>query len=303
MSASIQSGDLFDVKGLIAFVTGGATGIGLLIAQALEANGAIVYIFGRRQESLDQAVKTAVRIHNDPSPSHHLFLFSFKHGNIHAIQGDVTNKADLERAAKQIQSVHGYINIVFANAGIGGPSLAGLKPEASIEELQKHLWNWGADDFTNTFAVNATGAFNTVAAFLQLLDQGNKQGSVSQKSQVIVTSSIGAFNRRPGLGYAYSASKAAVTHIFKQLATTLVPYDIRANIIAPGFYPSELTAKTLEEREKTGWPKSVVPAERPGDAQDIAGTVLYLASRAGSYVNGNVLVTDGGRLGVFPATY
>ncbi|CAG9947827.1 unnamed protein product [Clonostachys rosea f. rosea IK726] len=285
MSTSIQSGDLFNVKGLIAFVTGGATGIGLLIAQALEANGAIVYIFGRRQQSLDQAVKTS------------------KNGNIHAIQGDVTNKADLERAAKQIQSAHGYINIVFANAGIGGPSLAGLKPEASIEELQKHLWNWGTEDFTHTFAVNATGAFNTVAAFLQLLDQGNKQGNVSQKSQVVVTSSIGAFNRRPGLGYSYSASKAAVTHIFKQLATTLVPYDIRANIIAPGFYPSELTIKTLEEREKTGWSKSEVPAERAGDAQDIAGAVLYLASRAGSYVNGNVLVTDGGRLGVFPATY
>lgn len=239
----------------------------------------------------------------------------------------MTNKADLERAAKQIQSAHGYINIVFANAGIGGPSLTGLKPEASIEELQKHLWNWAADDFTHTFAVNATGAFNTVAAFLQLLDQGNKQGNVSQKSQVVVTSSIGAFNRRPGLGYSYSASKAAVTHIFKQLATTLVPYDIRANIIAPGcrfflplftptckrkqdepltllkVYPSELTAKTLEERKKTGWSKSEVPAERAGDAQDIAGSVLYLASRAGSYVNGNVLVTDGGRLGVFPATY
>ncbi|VUC32567.1 unnamed protein product, partial [Clonostachys rosea] len=285
MSASIQSGDLFDVKGLIAFVTGGATGIGLLIAQALEANGAIVYIFGRRQQSLDQAVKTA------------------KNGNIHAIQGDVTNKEDLERAAKQIRSAHGYINIVFANAGIGGPSLAELKPEASIEELQNHLWNWGSDDFTHTFAVNATGVFNTVVAFLQLLDQGNKQGNISQKSQVIAISSIGAFNRRPGLGYAYSASKAAVTHIFKQLATTLVPYDIRANIIAPGFYLSELTAKTFEERQKIGWPKSVVPAQRPGDAQDIAGTVLYLASRAGSYVNGNVLVTDGGRLGVFPATY
>lgn len=162
----------------------------------------------------------------------------------------MTNKADLERAAKQIQSAHGYINIVFANAGIGGPSLAGLKPEASIEELQKHLWNWGAEDFTHTFAVNATGAFNTVAAFLQLLDQGNKQGNVSQKSQVVVTSSIGAFNRRPGLGYSYSASKAAVTHIFKQLATTLVPYDIRANIIAPGckfFVPSFTSACTRKQ--------------------------------------------------------
>lgn len=126
------------------------------------------------------------------------------------------------------------MNLVIANAGIGGPSIKTLKPNASLEEFENHLWGWTAEEFTETFAANTTGAFNTVAAFLQLLGEGNKKGNVTQKSQVIATSSIGAFNRSLTQGYAYGGSKAAVVHIFKQLATTLVPYDIRSNIIAPG---------------------------------------------------------------------
>ncbi|KAK7226902.1 hypothetical protein V2G26_014905 [Clonostachys chloroleuca] len=267
MSSSILANDLFNVKGLVAFVTGGGSGIGLLIAQALEANGAIVYIYGRRKEVLEKAAQTA------------------KHGNIH------------------IKTAHGYVNLVIANAGIGGPSIKTLKPNASLEEFENHLWGWTAEEFTETFAANTTGAFNTVAAFLQLLGEGNKKGNVTQKSQVIATSSIGAFNRSLTQGYAYGGSKAAVVHIFKQLATTLVPYDIRSNIIAPGFYPSEMTATVIAEREKQGWPKSIIPEQRAGDAQDIAGAVLFLVSRAGAYINGNVLITDGGRLSVVPATY
>ncbi|CAH0041056.1 unnamed protein product, partial [Clonostachys rhizophaga] len=285
MSSSILTNDLFSVKGLVAFVTGGGSGIGLLIAQALEANGATVYIYGRRKEVLEKAARTA------------------KHGNIHVIQGDVTSKPDLQRAAQEIKTAHGYVNLVIANAGIGGPSIKTLKPNASLEEFENHLWGWTAEEFTETFAANTTGAFNTVAAFLQLLGEGNKRGNVTQKSQVIATSSIGAFNRSLTQGYAYGGSKAAVVHIFKQLATSLVPYDIRSNIIAPGFYPSEMTATVIAEREKQGWPKSIIPEQRAGDAQDIAGAVLFLVSRAGAYINGNVLITDGGRLSVVPATY
>lgn len=64
-----------------------------------------------------------------------------------------------------------------------------------------------------------------------------------------------------------------------------------------------MTATVIAEREKQGWPKSIIPEQRAGDAQDIAGAVLFLVSRAGAYINGNVLITDGGRLSVVPATY
>ncbi|KAI8286919.1 3-hydroxyphenylacetate 6 hydroxylase [Colletotrichum sp. SAR11_57] len=271
------------VKDLIVVVTGGGTGIGLMIAQGLEANGAIVYIIGRRQEALDKAASTA------------------KHGNIRTIQGDVTSKSDLEKAVSQIKSAHGYVNVVIANSGIGGPALKGMPANPSISQWRDFVWNWDPEEFTKTFAVNATGVFFTVAAFLELLDEGNKRSNFKQRSQVIATSSIGAFNRQP-MGFAYGASKSAVVHMMKQLSTVLVPYNIRSNVIAPGFYPSEMTTATVEQH-KDGWPKATIPEERAGDAEDMVGAVLYLVSRAGAYTNGNVLISDGGRLAVVPSSY
>ncbi|TDZ32565.1 Short-chain dehydrogenase/reductase SAT3 [Colletotrichum spinosum] len=298
-SPSLQAADLFSVKDLVAVVTGGGTGIGLMIAQGLEANGATVYIIGRRQEALDKAAATA---QPQSSDSHNDTLRAQKHGNIRAIQGDVTSKADLERAAEHIKSAHGYVNVVVANSGISGPALRGLPPNPSVSEYRDFLWRWDPAAFTETFAVNATGVFFTAAAFLGLLAEGNGRGGLKQRSQLIATSSIGAYNRNP-MGFAYGASKAAVVHMFKQLSTALVPFDIRANVIAPGFYPSEMTTGAIEQHRETGWPKSTIPEGRAGDIEDMVGAVLFLVSRAGAYTNGNVLVTDGGRLGVVPSSY
>ncbi|KAK2046667.1 short-chain dehydrogenase/reductase [Colletotrichum somersetense] len=276
-SASIDAADLFSVKGLIAVVTGGGTGIGLMIAQGLEANGAIVYIIGRRKEVLEKAATTA------------------KHDNIHFIQGDITQKSDLERAVSHIKEAHGYVNVVVANSGITGPSFMGLPPNPTIAQYRDHVFGWDQKDFNQTFAVNTTAAFFTVAAFLELLDEGNKRGNFKQKSQVIATSSISGYSRQP-VGVAYQASKAAVFHMFEQLSTILVPFHIRANVIAPGLYPSEMTAEAFEQ-QPDDWTKSIIPEGRAGDLEDMAGAVLFLASRAGAYVNGNVLITDGGVLG------
>ncbi|KAJ9144956.1 NAD(P)-binding protein [Pleurostoma richardsiae] len=284
-SPSVNANDLFNVQNLVSVVTGGGSGIGLMIAQGLEANGAVVYILGRRKDTLERAAKTA------------------EHGNIIPIECDVTNKADLLRAEATIRAKHGYLNVVVANAGIKGPTLTGLPKDATLAQFRDHAWRWAEEDFTETFSVNTTAVFNTAVAFLGLLDEGNRRGVVPQRSQIIAISSIGAFNRLPLTGYAYGGSKAAVVHIMKQLATSLVPYNIRSNVIAPGFYPSELTQDVIESHKETGWSKAVIPEERPGEVQDMAGAVLFLVSRAGAYINGNVLVTDGGRLGVVPASY
>ncbi|KAI0390266.1 NAD(P)-binding protein [Xylariaceae sp. FL0594] len=293
-SASLDPPSLFDVKGLVAVVTGGGTGIGLMMAQALEANGAVVYIIGRRKESLEKAAATA------------------KHNNIRPVVGDVTSKSSLTDAASAIGGeTGGYVDLVIANSGIGGPSLDGLAREADMATLSRFLQSVDTAAFNQTFATNVTGVFSTVAAFLPLLDAGNRnregevRARIKQRSQIIAISSIGAYNRLPLAGYAYGPSKAAVVLMMKQFASWLAPHGIRSNVIAPGFYPSELTTPLFEARaaQKEAWPKTMVPEERAGDLEDMAGTVLYLASRAGAYVNGNVLVTDGGRLGVVPSTY
>ncbi|KAL7918581.1 NAD(P)-binding protein [Trichoderma austrokoningii] len=285
MASQTQISDLFGVKGLVAVITGGGTGIGLMIAQALEANGAIVYIIGRRLETLESAAKTAI------------------HGNIIPIQGDITSKESLVSAAAQIKDRHGYINVLIPNAGINGPGLSGLPPKASLAQLSSHLMSWSTESFNECLDINMTGTFFTVAAFLELLGEGNNHGNLKQKSQVIITSSVSGFSRSSASGFAYSGSKAAMVHISKQLSSCLVPYDIRVNVIAPGMYPSDLTTGVIKQLDAADWPREIIPARRAGDAEDVAGAFLFLISRAGSYINGNVLVTDGGRLAVVPASY
>ena len=215
--SSLEAANLFSASGLVAVITGGGSGIGLMMARALALNGAYkVYIVGRRKEVLDAATKQ--------SP----------HGNIVPVVGDVTSKDSLESLVNKVEKEVGYVNVVIANSGIGGPQSTPITKETSLEDFQSSLWNQSIDEYTSTFAVNTSAVFFTVVAFLKLLDAGNKKGNVEQKSQVIATSSIGGFNRNVPGGYAYGQSKAATTLLMKHMATQLVPYGIRSNVIAPG---------------------------------------------------------------------
>ncbi|EPE36433.1 NAD(P)-binding Rossmann-fold containing protein [Glarea lozoyensis ATCC 20868] len=293
--ADLDINNIFGVKGIVAVITGGGSGLGLYIAKALDANGAkAVYIIGRRKATLDEAVKQA------------------KNGTIIPIVGDVTSKDSLAAAAAQIEREQGYINILFANSGIIGiqtPSL-GLPTDrkATIQELQAAHWKPEIEEFTNPFNVNVSAAFYTTLAFLTLLDAGNAKGNITQKSSVVITSSIAGYTRTQHVGLSYSFSKAAATHMIKTLATLLTPYKIRVNGIAPGMFPSEMTAdmKALQgedPREEGAVEKGVIPMERCGREEEIAGTAVYLASKAGAYLSGCVVVPDGGRMGGISNSY
>ncbi|KAL9094873.1 MAG: hypothetical protein Q9165_002822 [Trypethelium subeluteriae] len=283
--ANLERNSLFSVNGLVAVITGGGTGIGLMIAKALEANGAAkVYIVGRRKDVLESAASQG------------------QHGNIIPLVGDVSSKDSLQAVAAQIKSEVGYINLLVPNSGIGGPPNARDKVEAppSLSEFVAQAWSDPMEDYTRTYAVNCTGVYYTILAFLELLDAGNQKGNMGPevKSQIIATSSIGSFNRNGMAGFAYCTSKAAVTHLMKQFATTFTKWGIRCNALAPGL------AHARGDATKTGaFDKSFIPAERIGSEEDMGGTVLYMASRAGSYLNGSIMVIDGGRLSVLPATY
>jgi len=283
-TTSIQASNLFNVNGLVAVVTGGGSGIGLMIARALALNGASkVYIIGRRKEKLDEAAS------------------SVSTGNIIPLVGDVTSKEALSSIVERITSETGYINVLVANSGILGPQ-ASIKPTeiSTVAEFQKAYGETSFEEYAETFNLNTVAVWFTVVAFLGLLDEGNKKGNVIQKSQVIATSSIGGFNRKVPGGYAYGQSKAATTHLIKQLATGLVPFGIRSNALAPGLFPSDLAAGIIGNGV---FPRDQIPLERAGTEEDMAGAILFLTSRAGAYVTGNILLTDGGRLSNFPASY
>ncbi|KAJ0122154.1 short chain dehydrogenase reductase [Diaporthe amygdali] len=285
---SLAAADLFNVNGLVAVVTGGATGIGLMIVKALEENGAKVYIIGRRKEVLDKVAKEEA-----------------KHGNIIPLQGDASSKPDLERIVAHITKETGFINLLVANAGVTGPI---TKPPTTtpLVDYQKALWDVDSAAFDQTFSINVGAVYFSIAAFLPLLTAGNEKGNVAQSSQTIITSSIGAYGRVPMAHYAYSASKAAVTHMARQLATAFTRHKLRFNVIAPGLYPSEMTegiVKSSEQLTPEDYALKVSPLGRAGNIEDMAGCVLWLASKAGAWLSGNIVVTDGGKLGIVPSSY
>jgi len=278
---------LFSVEGLIAVVTGGATGIGLMIATALESNGAIVYIVGRRIEALDKAVKERST-----------------RGNLIALQGDISDRESLKSIAEQIKARHGYINLLVNNAGIllaQQPKLP--KPgEADITKLQEILWDTESfDTFGQTFKVNVAAVWFCTVAFLELLHLGNAHSKPRGiTSQVLTVSSLASFRKDSGVfSLSYTLSKAAVTHLGKMMAHYLKDWEIRSNSIAPGLFPSEMADGLMNE----DMIKQTIPLQRAGVTDDMGGLVIFLASKAGSYIDGGVHIIDGGRLLMMPSTF
>ncbi|KAJ4245535.1 hypothetical protein NW762_014044 [Fusarium torreyae] len=271
---------LFGVTGIVAVVTGGGT------AQTLANNGASkVFILGRRLEKLQETAET--------SP----------YNNIIPIQADVTSKDDLDKAVSQITEQVGYVNLLVCNAGVAGPHLYGLSENPTLTQLRDYVWeNWTPEAFTQPNDLHVTSALFSTIAFLDLLDKGNSKGNLPGiSSQVIVNASISSFLRAsPGL-FAYATSKAAANHLMKVLSTFLSPHQIRVNALNPGNFHTDMTHMAIG-KFPTFTPETI-PAGRLGTPEDIAGVILFLCSRAGSYVNGLSLVVDGGLLTQIPATY
>ena len=146
----------------------------------------------------------------------------------------MTSKESLAAVAKQIEDDVGFVNLVIANSGTAGPGAGVFKEDASLAEVRDLIWNTPMDEFNETLHINITGVLYTIAAFLDLLDRGNKKGNLSQHSQVIGVSSIGGFCRDVLTNLSYQTSKAGVTHLMKMLSTTCGKYNIRHNTLAPG---------------------------------------------------------------------
>lgn len=210
--ASSIDGSIFSATGMVALITGGGTGIGLMMAKALAQAGAHrVYIVGRRTEVLKEAAASI----NRP-------------GVVVPITADVTSKASLAEAVKAVERDTGHLNLLVCNSGIGGPpSEPQITPHTTIEQWRNQQLSADPADWNQTFNVNVTSVWFTTMAFLLLLDSGNKRGNIAQTSQVVVTSSVAAFNRKAPGGWAYGQSKVAVTHLVKQLAVALPQWNIR----------------------------------------------------------------------------
>ncbi|KAF2149523.1 NAD(P)-binding protein [Myriangium duriaei CBS 260.36] len=280
---------IFNFKEYVAVVTGGGTGIGLMISQALAANGAKVYITGRRAEVLDKASKS-----HDPD-----------HGGkiIPLTTTDVTSKDDLDKLVKEVEKNEKYINLLVCNAGIAS---AKAQPEhEDADEMRRQLWdNESFDDWGKTYQTDVTAVYFTAIAFLPLLQAGIKPtGPLSRFGpSIIVISSMSGIMRHAQGHFAYNAAKGGTVQLAKLMSAEFQKLGVRVNSIAPGYFPSEMTAKSSDERNKSDLPaekvqeKGHVPLERGGSEIEMGMTALFLAKN--EYVNGQILAVDGGVLNV-----
>ncbi|KAK1977603.1 hypothetical protein LZ30DRAFT_731353 [Colletotrichum cereale] len=191
----------------------------------------------------------------------------------------------------------------------------------TIRDLRTRMFdNSSMEEFTDVFHVNVTGAYFTLLAFLELLDAGNRNAIKggfgtpliagtnvpSIQSQVIINSSVSAYSRDKQCPPAHIGSKSAIAHLTKHASTNLAKYEIRVNGLLPGFIPSETSESIISTRDpgKEGPDnEDYIPVRRFGGIEEMAGSVLYLASRAGSFCNGLMLLNDGGRICVMNSEY
>jgi NAD(P)-dependent dehydrogenase (short-subunit alcohol dehydrogenase family) len=237
------------LHGKTAVITGGATGIGRAAARRFIDEGAFVFLFGRRQEALDAAIA-------ELGP------------NARAVQGSVTDQADLDRLYDAVQAERGTLDIVFANAGAGGPLPLGEITATHIDE---------------TFDTNVKGTIFTIQQALPLMGPGGS---------IILTGSSAGTTGAPAFS-AYSASKAAVRNLAKTWALDLKGSGIRVNVLSPGPTATDQARAALGAEGMQVF-AAMNPLQRMADPEEIGAAAAFLASNDSSFMTASELAVDGG---------
>lgn len=248
---------LFDIRGKIALVTGGTSGIGRMIARSLAKRGVRTYITGRDAGRTEEVAR-------EISPE----------GLCIGLEANLSSAEGPKRLAEAFRRNESRLGILVNNAGTAEAS--------DIEKVRVADW----DEVLN---VNLRAAFFLVQ---ELLPELRAAASAEDPSRIINIGSIGGLHIPNWDAFPYGASKAGLHHLTRALAKRLGRDHITANAIAPGPFPSRMTDVDSDAVKKSV--ATYVPLNRVGTAEDIEGVVVFLSSRAGAYVNGTTVPLDGG---------
>ena len=221
-------------------------------------------------------------------------------GQIIPLVGDITDKKDIERLAKELESKEKVLSILINNAGIQETGKMNPSGE-NAEEFRDNLFHSEGQEFdnwTSEYRTNVAQLYFTTGAFLPLLQRASENERGYSGTVINITSISGIVLKSQG-HFSYNASKAAAIHLTKMLASEISNkgIKIRINSIAPGVFPSEMTAGESGDDMKSSLPKeskSMLPSERPGKDSDMANAILFAATN--QYLNGQIVPVDGGYL-------
>ncbi len=251
--------DLFSVAGKTALVTGGSRGIGMMIARGFVENGVKVYISSRKADVCDAAAAK---------------LSEF--GECISLPADISTLEGIEGLSKALAEAEEKLDILVNNAGAAWG--------APFADFPENGWDKVMD-------LNVKSPFFMTQKLLPLLKAA---ASEEDPARVINIGSIDGLSTPMMETYSYPASKAAIHHLTHVLAARLAPHDITVNAIAPGPFESQMTEFMMDNfRQEI---ERANPRKRIGTPEDVAGTAIYLTSRAGAYTTGAIIPLEGGIL-------
>jgi NAD(P)-dependent dehydrogenase (short-subunit alcohol dehydrogenase family) len=250
---------LFSLKGHVGLVTGASSGLGVECARALALAGADVAIAARRGDRLHKLAAELAEAYGVRAIG---------------VQSDITADLDLDRLVATVQGELGDIDILVNNAGIS--------PTGRAESLPRATWD-------AAMATNLTAPMMLAQRVARRLIAVKKPGRIINMASIyaLVASSIFRLS-------AYTATKAGLANLTRQLAIEWAPYGILVNAIAPGWIPTEATEGGIAKPQNKDRMEKATPLGRLGNPEEIRGAVIYLASAASSYVTGAMLSIDGG---------
>ena len=251
--------ELFSIEGKTAVVTGGSRGIGLMIATGFVEAGARVYISSRKADVCEKVAADLSQL-----------------GECIAIPADLSTDEGAELLARELSGREEAIHILVNNAGNAWG--------ATFDEFPMHA-------FDRVWNLNVKALFHLTRL---LRPQLRAAASDDDPARVINIGSIDGIGVPMTENYSYSASKAAVHHLTRHMAKALVDDGITVNAIAPGLFPSQMTRWLFETEGADELIEHNIPIGRHGRPEDMAGTAIWLSSKAGAFVTGAVIVVDGG---------
>ncbi len=250
---------MFDLAGKVAVVTGGSRGIGRSICEQMAAHGAKVVVSSRKLPACEEVVAG----------------IKAKGGQAVAVAANISDKAQLENLVAEARKAYGRIDILVCNAAANpyfGP-LTGLKDDVFHKIMQNNV-------LSNLWLMNAVGP----------------EMAERRDGAVIIVSSIGALVGSAHIA-AYNMSKAADLSLVKSLAMEWGRHNIRINAIAPGLIKTDFARALWDNPQIRSAQENKAALKRIGEPDDIGGVAVFLASKAGAFVCGQVIIADGGVIG------